>query len=151
MKEEVKQNVEQARAIAQLIRKEMGNGQFTIEEMRRKIFKTDGKHGRKLSWKEASDQLAYLVRFGFCQSTNIGANVIGYTISFNTAYRKAVYENQALEFEKKLRGINLVLELIEEEEAEIEASKKAKVPKKKAAAAATKKAVKKTPKKANQK
>lgn len=150
MKEEVKQNIEQARAIAQLIQKEMGFGVFTIEEMRRKVIKSNGKYEKKLSWKEASDQLNFLIQFGFCYEQK-SFNVNYYNISFDTALRKKVYEDQALQYENKLRGINLVLELIEEEEAEIEASKKAKAPKKKAAAAATKKAVKKTPKKATQK
>jgi len=126
METEILSNIEQAKAIAKLVEKEMGKDFFTIDDMRKKLVKSDGRFLKKISWQEARNYTDFLNKYGFCEiSLSESAHNTQYRIRFDIKFRKEAYQNQKELYEQKISEINIVLSLLDQEYKKHAPAKKA--------------------------
>lgn len=117
METEISKNSEQAETIANQIKKEMGEGFFTLAKMRTKIFKIEGKHSVKLTWDEAQKYVDYLTNNGFCEVYNpeIIPTTTQYRIRVDIEFRKKFYGIIKQHLEHRISEINISLGLLDTE------------------------------------
>lgn len=151
METQIVSNIEKAQAIANLILKEMGEGFFTIAEMKKKIVKqnnaVNSRHpnfNQKLTWKEAQDYIDYLIQWAFCEALKEN-NMFIYRIRTDVGYRQVIYEDKKKELEQRISVINIVLSLLDTEHLKHAPKKAVKKTAKKVVKKTTKKLTKNQP------
>lgn len=111
METDIKDTADHAKTIANQVVSIMGDGFFTIAEMRKKVASPEAKYSKKLSWGEAQEYIDYLSTYGFCEvlKPNSTPTTLQYRIRIDVEFRRLLYEATKQQLQNRIKEIDIVL------------------------------------------